>query len=433
MEAIGKVISSEKVWVASGKAIISTISLIFSKTRNYISNFLISTFNNLGTLINEIGDVLADSLGNGVLSKTVRGVFRFFGLMYDAGAILIKAITKPVVIFWDFLKEVIDSPQKAVENLQKNLDSLITEILNDLKRALNRFINVLPDSIKSALGLTPFVIPPSPPPSRNPLVQTIQQAEEQSRTSGRNIQTNLTNALNVRAPEQRSTQSSSSVTSSLSEQVSSIRESIQSASEVGRIDQTKAEESIRKLQEFATRLGPTLKNTQTILNRSLEGVDLEKLTSNIQAYKSIIENVNSIRALTSRQLKVLTVSELMPLVNSIDALTVFINSPFLIRLENALTTAETSARISGIQNTSNAIKEMVDSVNQTSRALAKLQPVNIETNLKRLAGNFGLGRNSEFTIKNENFNVNVNLTVHIDAKELEKILIERPDTRIRHT
>jgi len=123
----------------------------------------------------------------------------------------------------------------------------------------------------------------------------------------------------------------------------------------------------------------------------------------------------------------------MPLANSIDALTTFSSSPMLTRLEKTLTAAETSTRITGIQNTSNAIKDMVETINQTSRELAKLQPVNIQTNLNRLAANLGLGNNSVYTIRNENFNIQVNVNVHMDAKEVEKILIERPDTRIRHT
>jgi hypothetical protein len=160
---------------------------------------------------------------------------------------------------------------------------------------------------------------------------------------------------------------------------------------------------------------------------------MDKLTSNVESIKSIIENVNSIRNLTARQLQPISISSLIPLENSIDAISTFASSPMLVRLEQALTTAETSTRITGIQNTSNAIKDMIDTVNQTSRELARLNPINIQTNLNRLASNLGLGNNSVYTIRNENFTVQVNNHVYLDVKELEKVLVERPDTRIRHT
>ena len=76
---------------------------------------------------------------------------------------------------------------------------------------------------------------------------------------------------------------------------------------------------------------------------------------------------------------------------------------------------------------------MIDTVNQTSRELARLNPIDIQTNLNRLASNLGLGNNSVYTIRNENFTVQVNNHVYLDVKELEKVLVERPDTRIRHT
>jgi len=434
LTGLASALTSSRLWANIGKQILQNITNLFVVLPMWAVGFLAELgqdfFAGIGKLFNNLGEYFANKFNSSIgktVGKIFNIIFRSFGLLSNALAVGFKLISRSIYATSLFFTELFDSPAKAVETLKTRFNTLKTDLINDLKRSFNSFLDAVPDRIKEWLGIRPFNIP-IPSTSKNPAVQMLKQAEAQSQTSGRNIQENLTNALEPPAIQTRHSENSS-----LSERVSTIRDSIQSASEVGRIDQRKAEASMQKLQEFATRLGPTLKNTQTVLNRSLEGVDMDKLTSNIESYKSIIENINSIRTLTSRQLQSISVSDLMPLANSIDALTTFSSSPMLTRLEKTLTAAETSTRITGIQNTSNAIKDMVETINQTSRELAKLQPVNIQTNLNRLAANLGLGNNSVYTIRNENFNIQVNVNVHMDAKEVEKILIERPDTRIRHT
>ena len=80
-----------------------------------------------------------------------------------------------------------------------------------------------------------------------------------------------------------------------------------------------------------------------------------------------------------------------------------------------------------------SIVGMVASVNEIHTSLGAMKDVNITTQLKTLAGNLGLGSNEEFTITNRNFNIKVNLEVKIDAAELERVLVGRPDTTIVHT
>jgi hypothetical protein len=157
------------------------------------------------------------------------------------------------------------------------------------------------------------------------------------------------------------------------------------------------------------------------------------MNETVDAIKSILGGVASIKQTVARNVGTLSVSEMMPLLNSISALTTFTTSPVMVRLAAQMAASENAARISGIQNTSNAIKDMVETINETSRELARISPINIQTNLQRLASNLGLGNNAAYTIKNENFTVQVNVDVHIDARELEKTLVERPNTRIRHT
>lgn len=405
----------------SGEKIGELLTNAIGKILAFASKALVKLIINIPDLLNSLR-VLVKAALTGLVSF-VSGFVRGIG---NAIADAFPSIAGPVRKIFGAISDLISDIGTIAINSWNAIGRALVEGLRIIVRG---FRSVLPQKLQSFLGLTES--PPATSPKNNPAVAAIQQAVDASRTGGQQIQNNLSSALSSVAPT--STTPTTSQSSALSERVSSIRDSIQSASEVGRIDQNKAEASMQKLQEFVTKLEPTLKNTQTILNKSLEGVDMEKLTSNIESYKSIIENINSIRTLTARQLQAISVSDLMPLANSIDAISTFSTSPMLTKLEKALTAAETSTRITGIQNTSNAIKDMIETVNQTSRELARLQPVNIQTNLNRLAANLGLGNNSVYTIRNENFNVQVNLNVHMDVKEVEKMLIERPDTRIRHT
>jgi hypothetical protein len=433
LTGLGSALTSPSLWKTIGLQALSMITNMLVVLPAWLGGFVTELFQDLfagiGRLSTELGDYISEKIGNNIVGKTVKAIWRSIGFVSNVVAIGFKAISRSLYTVGAFFSDVFESPTKAIENLKRRFTGLVGELGNDLKRSFNTLLAGIPDRVKSFLGLTPFVIP-TPPPAQNPAVQSIQQAEEQSRTSSKNINENLTNALEITPPSQatRSVQDSS-----LSERVSSIRDSIQSATEAGRIDQNKATAAFQKLQEFATNLGPVLQTTQTALNKSLSGIDMDKLTSNVESIKSIIENVNSIRNLTARQLQPISISSLIPLENSIDAISTFASSPMLVRLEQALTTAETSTRITGIQNTSNAIKDMVETINQTSRELARLNPINIQTNLNRLASNLGLGNNSVYTIRNENFTVQVNNHVYLDVKELEKVLVERPDTRIRHT
>lgn len=76
------------------------------------------------------------------------------------------------------------------------------------------------------------------------------------------------------------------------------------------------------------------------------------------------------------------------------------------------------------------IKAMVAQVNSIAAELGAIDTVNINTSLKTLAGRLGLGRNEEVTINHENFNIKVKVDVHVDAVDLERVLIDRPNSRI---
>lgn len=79
-----------------------------------------------------------------------------------------------------------------------------------------------------------------------------------------------------------------------------------------------------------------------------------------------------------------------------------------------------------------SIRTMVEEVNSIAHDLGAIEPININTSLKTLAGRLGLGSSEEITIRNRDFNIEVNLEVHVDARELENVLVDRPNTRIMH-
>lgn len=76
------------------------------------------------------------------------------------------------------------------------------------------------------------------------------------------------------------------------------------------------------------------------------------------------------------------------------------------------------------------IQQMVAEVNSIAAELGSIQPIQINTQLKALAGRLGLGDSEEITIRHRDFNINVALEVHVDAVELERVLVDRPNTRI---
>lgn len=79
------------------------------------------------------------------------------------------------------------------------------------------------------------------------------------------------------------------------------------------------------------------------------------------------------------------------------------------------------------------IRAMVERVNSIATDLGSIEPINLNTSLKALAGRLGLGDSEELTIRNRDFNIEVNVEVHIDAQELERVLVERPNSRIMAT
>lgn len=93
-------------------------------------------------------------------------------------------------------------------------------------------------------------------------------------------------------------------------------------------------------------------------------------------------------------------------------------------------TLVTEVRNSSISRISTTVSEMVDNINSTSRQLASIRPININSELTRLAHNLGLNSEQTLRITEGRINLTINARILIEAEELETILVERPNSRI---
>ncbi|NBP14318.1 hypothetical protein EBU95_07945 [bacterium] len=304
--------------------------------------------------------------------------------------------------------------------------------------------------------------------------------QQQSKELNRTMQNAMTSAAVT--PATASTAGSALGNEAIREHVSSIRETIKTATDVGKIDQAKAKKSLDKLKEFAENLGPKLGEVQKSFNVAFENLDLAKINETLNSIKTLFASITEIKRAISAIGTQIGLKDLLPVISSLNVLKDFAMSPHLIRIEKEidgfqpgrkiekikeltetvkslvvqmkedsvsainnfvnsekitkiaeeLNAAETAARISGIQNTSNAIIGMVQVLNSTSEELARIQPINIQNHLKNLGANLGLGNTAAYTISNKNFTVTVNVDVHMDAKELQTALLQK-GTKIVHT
>jgi hypothetical protein len=72
-----------------------------------------------------------------------------------------------------------------------------------------------------------------------------------------------------------------------------------------------------------------------------------------------------------------------------------------------------------------AVQEMIHKTNELTTELSHLEPITIATGLKVLAHNLGLGQTNQFEIQNRHFDIKVSFDIHMDVKDVEKILIDR--------
>lgn len=84
-----------------------------------------------------------------------------------------------------------------------------------------------------------------------------------------------------------------------------------------------------------------------------------------------------------------------------------------------------------VENVGTRITAMVNKVREINESLNSLsrERINVNPALRAVARNLGLSGNSTFNIDRANIQMNIQVNVSIDARELERVLIERPNSR----
>lgn len=103
-----------------------------------------------------------------------------------------------------------------------------------------------------------------------------------------------------------------------------------------------------------------------------------------------------------------------------------------VNFQEILNTAQANTQIvqaEAFTHIATNIQAMIQGVNEIAVQLGQIRPVNINTQLKALSRNMGLGRSEEITLQHRNFELNVTFDVKIDAEDLEKVLLSRPGTQ----
>lgn len=91
-------------------------------------------------------------------------------------------------------------------------------------------------------------------------------------------------------------------------------------------------------------------------------------------------------------------------------------------------------KIAGVKQATAAVKaveDMVKAVQGMDDALSKVPKVDITTRLAKFAGQMGIGSTGVYTVQSKEVVVTVNLSVKMDAGELERVLIENSKSIIR--
>lgn len=103
-----------------------------------------------------------------------------------------------------------------------------------------------------------------------------------------------------------------------------------------------------------------------------------------------------------------------------------------IHFQDILNTAQANTQIvqaEAFTHIATNIQAMIQGVNEIAVQLGQIRPVNINTQLRALSRNMGLGRSEEITLQHRNFELNVTFDVKIDAEDLEKVLLSRAGTQ----
>lgn len=85
----------------------------------------------------------------------------------------------------------------------------------------------------------------------------------------------------------------------------------------------------------------------------------------------------------------------------------------------------------GTSNVLTAISKMVNATNAINDQLSTLPVLNVNTKLKTVANGLGLGSKAEYTVKNKDVVISIDLNVTMEADKVEQVIISRHNSIIR--
>lgn len=175
-------------------------------------------------------------------------------------------------------------------------------------------------------------------------------------------------------------------------------------------------------------------------NRLASGMEgLTKMFQVISNFPNVLRSVNEVGGVEGldHSLHVVTgmVAALANRLNPRDPMSLTSMASYLSPMVTQLTTEIQKGHYDRV---SQVVTGMVQEVNLLATTIRGLQPINIETGLRKLGDSLGLGADGNYTIQNRNFNINVNFTVKIDNNGLDALelaMLRRvgpTSTRIQH-
>jgi hypothetical protein len=90
-----------------------------------------------------------------------------------------------------------------------------------------------------------------------------------------------------------------------------------------------------------------------------------------------------------------------------------------------------SVSTEGIANNIVAVQTMIQKVQEMDSALANLPNIDMRAKLRAISQGLGLGSKDVYTVQSKDVVININMTVTMDAGEVEKVIIGRHESIIR--
>ena len=213
--------------------------------------------------------------------------------------------------------------------------------------------------------------------------------------------------------------------------------------------QNQSAERIAQLTDFVSTFFSGIQTTFPQLIRDMNTVFNGMSTANIAKFETGTKAINGLFTSVTQLLSSTTL-------NPTDVQSKFTNlSASLVamqigmgriadQLENSTSLQGTITRVVDniqkihFERVSAVVTQMISKTNELATQIRGLEPINIETGLRRLGDSLGLGADGQYQIQNRNFNINVNFTVKIDNNGLDALelaMLRRVgpnNTRITH-